>query len=413
MFLLLIPVALVLVVVAVLGFAGFGPLTSERRADRDGVFGAIGPAVGLLIGILLIVVSVFGSVLLVGFDGGGDDEEVSDAPAPAAVATTTTAPSSTRVAAPRPIAALGPRVILVTEADDASFPASYPVVDQLRRETVLQMTVHGFETFARVTARQCAPTVIARCFNPIPVQADEDGVARFQYLVTADFAFGRPVPGRCRAGTAPCTIVVSDGDGDSDDRARIQTIFGDTVAPPGRIAVSRADGLSLDGATITVSVTDYPPGAEVFAMLCAAPDAAGRRCGAPGPQAPLIVGADGTGSTKLVVEPGPVGTAGAACTRGSDCGISVAAPGVFARAPVVPISFAGRGGASYDAGRLALGLAVALLLVGIAAWLILRSDWAAVGEAAAPEIDDAEYADLDAIIAALPPEEDDELVSLR
>ena len=40
-------------------------------------------------------------------------------------------------------------------------------------------------------------------------------------------------------------------------------------------------------------------------------------------------------------------------------------------------------------------------------WLIKRTDWSAVGEAAAPEIDDAEYADLDAIIAALPPEEDE------
>ena len=38
---------------------------------------------------------------------------------------------------------------------------------------------------------------------------------------------------------------------------------------------------------------------------------------------------------------------------------------------------------------------------------IVRADWSAVGEAAAPEIDDAEYADLDAIIAALPPEEDE------
>jgi hypothetical protein len=80
---------------------------------------------------------------------------------------------------------------------------------------------------------------------------------------------------------------------------------------------------------------------------------------------------------------------------------------VFARAPVVPITFAAPPGAAYDPTRLALGLALASILVAIAAWLILRSDWSAVGEAAAPEIDDAEYADLDAIIAALPPEEDE------
>jgi hypothetical protein len=76
----------------------------------------------------------------------------------------------------------------------------------------------------------------------------------------------------------------------------------------------------------------------------------------------------------------------------------------------VPISFAAPPGSEYDANRLAAGLGLALLLVAIAAGLIRRTDWSAVGEAAAPEIDDAEYADLDAIIAALPPEPE-ELVS--
>ena len=80
---------------------------------------------------------------------------------------------------------------------------------------------------------------------------------------------------------------------------------------------------------------------------------------------------------------------------------------------LTPISFADPPGAAYDPGRLALGLALAALLLAVAGGLILRSDWSAVGEAAAPEIDDVDYADLDAIIAALPPEEDDELVPSR
>jgi hypothetical protein len=70
------------------------------------------------------------------------------------------------------------------------------------------------------------------------------------------------------------------------------------------------------------------------------------------------------------------------------------------------VTFATPPGAEYDAGRLVLGLGVAVLLVAIAAGLIFRTDWSAVGEAAAPEIDDVDYADLDAIIAALPPEEE-------
>lgn len=149
------------------------------------------------------------------------------------------------------------------------------------------------------------------------------------------------------------------------------------------------------------------PGAEVAAMLCAAPAATGERCGAPGPSAPFVVGADGTGHTQLLVEPSRVGVEGVRCARGGECGISVASEDVFARAPVVPISFAPPPGAAYDPTRLVLGLGAAALLVAIAAWMILRTDWSPVGEAAAPEIDTADYADLDAIIAALPPEEDE------
>ena len=44
--------------VSILGFVGIGPLTDERRADRGGVVGAVGPSVGLLIGGGLLVASV-------------------------------------------------------------------------------------------------------------------------------------------------------------------------------------------------------------------------------------------------------------------------------------------------------------------------------------------------------------------
>jgi hypothetical protein len=403
---LLVPCALVLVVLSVLGLAGFGPLTDDRRADRGGALGVVGPAVGLLVGGGVLALTVIGSFLLVGV-GGGDDDTESRPPTPRA---STPTPKTQRVAEPRPerrVATLGANVII--EADESEgFPDSYDVADRLAANTVLQVHARGFEPFAAAIAEQCAPTVTARCFNVIPVQFDADGEARFQYLVSADFANGEAVPGRCRAGAAPCTIVVRATPGST--HGEIQTIFGDAIAPPGSITVTPAAGLSLAGETVTVEVRDYPPRAKVWALLCAAPDAAGLRCGAPGPQAPVVVGSDGRGSTKLVIEPGPVGKYRVTCGRGDACGISVASPEVFARAPVVPITFAAPPGADYDPTRLALGLAVAALLVGIAAWLVIRTDWSAVGEAAAPEIDDAEYADLDAIIAALPPEADDELV---
>ena len=243
------------------------------------------------------------------------------------------------------------------------------------------------------------------------MQFDAGGEARFQYLVSNDFLAPEPVPGRCRASTTPCTIEVRSVANESEAaRGEIQTIFGDALPPAGRITVTPATELSLDGRQVTVKVRDYPPGVEVTAMLCAAPAATGASCGAPGPTAPLVVGPDGTGTTGLFIRPGPVGAVGAACLRGDDCGVSVSSDDVFARAPVVPITFAAPPGADYDPTRLALGLGIAAFLALLASVLIRRTDWAPVGEAAAPEIDDAEYADLDAIIAALPPEES-ELVS--
>ena len=305
-------------------------------------------------------------------------------------------------------ATLRPEVTIEVD-DEASFPKSYAVIDRLAPDTVLQLRVVGFEPFARAVAEQCASPDLTECGNQAPVQFDEDGVARFQYLVNDEFLDSLRPPGACRADTPPCTVVVHALEGNA--RAKIQTVFVDAVPKPGRIVVTPSRGLSLDGETVTVEVDGYPPGSELHAMLCAAPDVIGPRCGAPGSTARLRVGTDGSGRAQLVIEPGAVGTNGVRCFRGDDCGVSVASETVFARAPVVPISFAAPPGSDYDSNRLAAGLGIAVLLVAIAAGLIRRTDWSAVGEAAAPEIDAAEYADLDAIIAALPPEDDEELVS--
>ncbi len=302
-----------------------------------------------------------------------------------------------RAAAP----SLGPAVTIEAE-DGERFPASYDVADGLESSTVLQIRATGFEPNVSGFAQQCAPSEFNRCANVIPVRFDADGEARFQYLVTDHFLLGGRLPGRCRPVAAPCTVIVADVH--RHRRGEIQTVFGSTVAPAGHITVTPTDGLSLDGETVRVEVRDYPAGARVTAALCAAPDAIGRRCGQPGPSASLVVGSDGTGRTRLRIEPGPVGPELASCSRGDDCGVSVVSKNVFARAPVVPISFAAPPGASYDGNRLLVGLALAGLLLLIAVGLIWRSDWSAVGEAAAPEIDEADYADLDAIIAALPPE---------
>ncbi len=412
--LLVVPFAVALVALSVLGFAGIGPLTDERRAARDGSMRALGPAVGLLLGIGFLVATVIASALIIGVgpEDTMDRERAARLPSSArptgastaALRTNTTATTQPSPGGARRRVVLGPEVAIEADGGE-TFPVSYDVADGLGPATVLRMRVTGFEPFARATAKQCAESRAEVCGNALSVQFDADGAAEFQYLVTDDFLGALPVPGRCRADAAACTVVVGALIGNR--HGQIQTVFGDTVSPAGRISVTPTVGLSLVGETVTVEVTDYPPGAELTAMLCAAPDATGARCGAPGPTAPLVVSRNGTGRTELAITPGPVGAERAPCFRGDDCGVSVASAEVFARAPVVPISFAAPPGATYDSTRLVIGLGFALFLLAIAAALLRRTDWSPVGEAAAPEIDDAEYADLDAIIAALPPVEDE------
>lgn len=429
--LLVVPLAIVLVAVSVVGLAGVGPLSDERRAGRTGSLATFGAATGLLAGAAVLVLGVVVVVVLGGLDPGtGDDNATRGAsrtrggsrPAstpsvttPAGTAITppgspppgTTPPGSppTRSAgAPGSVGALGPVVRIDAESGEM-FPESYDVAGGLAPETVLQVRVRGFEPFSRAVAEQCAPGRNRRCANRIRVQVDADGEAQFQYLVTDAFLAPDRIPGGCRAGASACRVVVRGVDGGA--RGEIQTVFVDAVPPPGIIEVTPSRDLSLAGQVVTVVVHDYPAGSRVEAMVCAAPDAIGRRCGRPGPIAPLVVGPNGTGRTTMRIEPGFVGADRVRCERGDDCGISVVSDAVFARAPVVPISFAAPPGATYDSNRLLAGVGVALILVMIAAWLLRRTDWSAVGEAAAPEIDDAEYADLDAIIAALPPDPDD------
>jgi hypothetical protein len=406
--LLLLPIALGLLVLSVLGLAGVGPLTDERRGERTGLLGAVGPAVGLLASLILVAVSVLGTVVAVGVPSGDGEEDRGSGPRSEA-ATPATPPTTER----RPARATVPRAggetvpgvvpeVTLEPIDPSQFPTAYAAIGRLDSGSVLQVRARGFEPFGTGVAEQCARTRAGhRCFNQLPVQFGEDGEARFQYAVTARARGG--VRGGCRVGAPPCTVVVrAVGD---DRRAQLVTVFGARLPRPGRILVSQTTDLSRDGEVVTVRVRDYPPNVEVAAALCVAPGVGASACGAPGPSAPIFVGPDGRGRARLTVRPGPVGIAGASCGRDDPCGISVGSPDVFARAPVVPITFAGPPGAAYDPTRLLVGLALAVLLAAIAAWLIMRTDWSAVGEADAPEIDDVDYADLDAIIAALPPEE--------
>ena len=337
-----------------------------------------------------IVVAGVGAVVLVGsvatvlvLGTGGDDGEPGAGPGAA-------------VARVDPDAAIVVRGRL--RADSLLTPV--PVLEDLPTAAVLQLRVTGFEPFRRGVARQCdGHAEVRRCSNVLPVQFDGRGVATFQYLVRADVGGSAGDTDRCGVDDPPCLVTVT-----SDDRRReaeLLTVFGGRLPPPGTAVVEPRRRLR-DGERVSVELNGLPPRQLVTVTTCVSGSLPrGSRCGPPAPSSELRLDADGAGRTELAVTRGPVGTEGRTCEE-SACVIAVLVNRVDVRVDPVRITFGALPGADYDPLRLSAGLGMAALLAGLAAWLVMRTDWSPVGGAAAPEIDDATYADLDAIIAAVP-----------
>lgn len=260
------------------------------------------------------------------------------------------------------------------------------VVDRLAPQTVLVVEASGFapDTTGRVV--QCVNG--SSCGNSLAVRFDEDGFARFQYLVTDDTG-GPPGSGRCRLGEPRCTIELRVGEATSV----VDTVFVDDAPPPGELGVDPRTDLMV-GDTITVTADGFDPGAELTLLVCAAPSTGGSRCGAPGPVVPLTVDAGGSADATITVPP-EVGADRVACGRRSLCRVVVSSDEVGAWARPVALSFAAAPGADYDPTRVVVGLAIALGLGAGAVWLIRSTDWQPPPEADGSAIDDAEYADLD------------------
>jgi hypothetical protein len=248
---------------------------------------------------------------------------------------------------------------------------------------VLRITAFGFTPHATGAVQQCTAD---RCTNAFPVVFDAGGHARFQYQL--DVPGARDARGsECRAHAPPCAVHVSDGDRD----AFAVTVFREVAPPPRRVVllVDDPDGRVRNGASVRLHVEGFAPRERLRAVLCAAPATHGtRRCGTPGPVAAFAVDAAGTGATSLVVDEGPVGSSGARCDRHSRCGIVVLSGGGRVPGPVVPIVFAAEPGARYEAGRLAGGLTLAVVLGLAAVVLVRRTDWRQPSEADTPELDE-------------------------
>lgn len=293
-------------------------------------------------------------------------------------------------------------IVLHARLHAVSDLAPVPVLDDLPTAAVLQLRVAGFEPFQQGVARQChGHAESRRCDNNLPVQFDGHGIASFQYLVRADVGESERDVDGCGVAGPPCLVMVTSTDGRR--RAELLTVFGGRLPPPGTAIIEPRRGLR-DGERVTIELTGLPPRRLVTVTTCVAGSTPDRsRCGAPAPSTEVMLDADGAGRTQLAVTRGPVGAGGLTCDE-SSCVIAVLDDRIDVRVDPVQVTFSALPGADYDPIRLGMGLGVAVLLAGLCARLVRRTNWSPVGEAAAPEIDDADYADLDAIVAALPDE---------
>jgi hypothetical protein len=269
---------------------------------------------------------------------------------------------------------------------------------------VLRIEVEGFSSYAVVRAMQCAG---GSCGNVVPVQLGEDGAASFQYLVTDDFV-PAAADGRCRLVGTACSLVVEETDG--DDRVSVVTLFTDELPAPGRLTLEHAGDLE-PRQRVRVAFEGFVADSTIELVVCASPATSGAsRCSVDRSSTTVDFGGAGRTSFRL---PATVGRDRVACEE-STCTVGVRSSTAFVRADPVRLHLAPPRPVDYDRRRLLAGLVVAGALLAFAASFVRRTDWSPVGEEAAPEIDDAEYADLDALVAAMPPEEDvDQIVTSR
>ena len=267
---------------------------------------------------------------------------------------------------------------------------------------VLTVSVDGFPEFARATA---APV---RAGGERHLRQRRRGaVRRGRHRVV-------PVPRRTAAspegpaGPGDAVLGGRAGPSTASTTAEIGTVFAAATQPPrppDRLALDRP-ARRRDRHGDRVGPARRRGGA--VRRVRGAGDLHGiGRCGAPGPAVTTVADEEGVAqghpARSARDRSAPIGSpAGASSGAGWWCG----RPPAVVRTPPVELAFAEPPGAvlrRWSPGHRPRRCAAPPARG--AAWLLRSTDWAPVGEAAAPEIDDAEYADLDAIIAALPPEE--------
>jgi len=321
-----------------------------------------------LLGAGVVAVGLVAVVALtVGFGG---DEPTSTRPPQPDVSSSSTNPA--------PTAADGlVDVELVAPSDDGFVvPAT---VGGLAEASVLSVVAKGFPADSTGQAVQCAVTgAVDRCANRISVRFDDEGVARFQYLIRPD------VDALACGPDHPCSVVVAGDAG--EPAARVATVFGAPAAGAPGVAVTPQRRLT-DGDVVRVQLEGFVPGTRVAVVQCVAPALSGRRgCGAPGPVVEVAIDHRGRATTSVTVRAGKVGAAGHSCDRRHACALVVLGGSTVAASPQ-SLSFSASAGAGYWWPRVLTGAAVAAALLLAVTWLVRTTDWSPPSEAATPGLD--------------------------
>ncbi len=332
--------------------------------------------------LLLLVVALGG---LIGARGASDevfDENAVDAtedPQPASLTVVT------REAEPPP-----DDFVVAIERRGSTF-RSFPVIVGVADRDVITVHAKGFPPGDGGVV-QCVLSSQGAwpCTNELPVHFDDDGAATVLARVTAEIPGldGRPVD--CTAPAAPCVLTV----GYFGDFGMADLVFGSARPVDGRLVIGSAepagdgvagDGVADDGAAggrvrdseaITLRLSGFPPGSSAAIVRCAAPDRRSVHTCDP-PAAGVAVTFDDTGAARaeIVVHEGRVGLEDRPCDRDSPCSLSVVSDEFVWSGRPTSLRFSEPPGASYEPGRLMLGLVAAGLLVAVGAVLVRRTDW--------------------------------------
>jgi hypothetical protein len=317
-----------------------------RLATGDGAARVLVALTGV-IGLAVVLVATIGGLAI-----GGDDDGVERPAEP-----------TERVATDGPAPLQDPTVRLVARSADA-LPSVPDVIGDLESGSVMIIALSGLEEGSPATVHQCraGAQVASDCRSGLPVTVGDDGRATVAVDVEARFGIGRVEAEVVECRREECSVVVF-----GSSRLEVVTVFDRPAPPPPTV---RADPAAVPpGGTLTATAQALRPGTDVAFVVCRPGGEGDADCGPPTES--VLVDDEGQATASVTVNPGR-------CPRGTTCAVAVVAedggPRAFANLHLI-----GRSGATYDDTRLAVGLAVAGLLLVVALVLLRTTDWTPVG----------------------------------